>query len=69
MKNNVTLYTGGNDILADPIDVQSLLKQLPNVYRHVNISYYEHLDFIWAMDAATTCYNDIIATIKLFENQ
>jgi len=69
MKNNVTLYTGGNDILADPTDVQSLLKQLPNVYRHVNISYYEHLDFIWAMDAAATCYNDIIATIKLFENQ
>jgi hypothetical protein len=29
----------------------------------------EHLDFIWAMDAASTCYSDIIATIKLFENQ
>lgn len=68
MKNSVTLYTGGKDILADPTDVQYLLKQLPNIYQHVDISYWEHLDFIWAIDANVKCYDNIVSTIQKFES-
>ncbi|XP_071131968.1 gastric triacylglycerol lipase-like [Mytilus edulis] len=63
MKNNVSLYTGGHDILADPKDVKDLIKKLPNIYRHTDITIYEHLDFIWAIEANRQCYDDIIMTI------
>ncbi|CAC5379003.1 LIPA [Mytilus coruscus] len=68
MKNNVSLYTGGHDILADPKDVKELIKKLPNVYRHTDITTYEHLDFIWAIEANRQCYDDIIMTILSHEN-
>ncbi|XP_063445854.1 gastric triacylglycerol lipase-like [Mytilus trossulus] len=68
MKNNVSLYSGGNDIIADPTDVKLLLQQLPNIYRHINITTYEHLDFIWATGAKRQCYDDIVLTILSGEN-
>ncbi|CAC5379004.1 LIPA [Mytilus coruscus] len=68
MKNSVSLYSGGNDIIADPTDVKLLLQQLPNIYRHINITTYEHLDFIWATEAKRQCYDDIILTIVSREN-
>ena len=68
MKNNVSLYTGGHDILADPKDVKDLIKKLPNIYRHTDITIYEHLDFIWAIEANRQCYDDIIMTILSQKN-
>lgn len=59
------LFTGNNDWLADPQDVQSLTPKISNVLKGVvNIPYYEHLDFIWGIDAANKVYTVIIDEIK-----
>ncbi|XP_048776607.2 lysosomal acid lipase/cholesteryl ester hydrolase-like isoform X2 [Ostrea edulis] len=64
METPVALFTGGNDWLADPKDVETLLPNLKNIRSHKNIPEWEHLDFIWALNAPTQCYNDIINMIK-----
>ena len=60
------LYSGGNDWLADPSDVNRLVKMLPakNVLRHDVIEEWMHLDFIWGMDATKLVYYDIINSMK-----
>ena len=59
------LFTGGHDWLADPKDVAGLISKIQGVMKnHINISYYEHLDFIWGIDAATQVYKVIIEDIK-----
>ena len=59
------LFTGGQDWLADPTDVADLLPKIKDVvFYHKNITYYEHLDFIWGLDAATEVYDEIVSLIK-----
>ena len=59
------LFTGGQDWLADPTDVANLIPKIKDVvFYHRNISYYDHLDFIWGLDAATQVYSEIITQIN-----
>ncbi|CAL1528652.1 unnamed protein product [Lymnaea stagnalis] len=62
VKVPVAILRGGRDWLADPADVTWLLPQL-NVTHDVNICHYEHLDFIWAFDAAKLIYDTILEII------
>ncbi|XP_052028492.1 gastric triacylglycerol lipase isoform X3 [Apodemus sylvaticus] len=57
----IAVWNGGNDILADPQDVAMLLPKLPNLLYHKEILPYNHLDFIWAMDAPQEVYNEILS--------
>ncbi|XP_012515165.1 PREDICTED: gastric triacylglycerol lipase isoform X2 [Propithecus coquereli] len=57
----IAVWSGGNDWLADPQDVGMLLPKLPNLIYHKEISFYNHLDFIWAMDAPQEVYNEIVS--------
>lgn len=56
----IAVWNGGKDWLADPQDVDLLLPNLPNLIYHKKIPFYNHLDFIWAMDAPQEIYNEII---------
>ncbi|XP_068957763.1 gastric triacylglycerol lipase-like [Petaurus breviceps papuanus] len=58
------LWSGGNDWLTPPKDVENLLQQLPNLKYHKMIPSYNHLDFIWGMDAAQQIYNELIEIMK-----
>ncbi|XP_004440076.1 PREDICTED: gastric triacylglycerol lipase-like [Ceratotherium simum simum] len=60
----IAVWSGGNDWLADPQDVDLLLPKLPNLIYHRKIPPYNHLDFIWAMDAPQEVYNEIISMMK-----
>ncbi|CAI8032085.1 Lysosomal acid lipase/cholesteryl ester hydrolase [Geodia barretti] len=61
------LFSGGHDWLADPDDVARLVPQIKDtVFNHTNISYYEHLDFIWGLDARYKVYDPIIEMTKKF---
>lgn len=60
MKVPVVTYSGGQDILADTLDVQWLLEQLTSLQKSMNFSTWNHLDFIWGVDAPIFCYYDII---------
>ena len=65
----VALYWGGNDWLADPQDVQTLMKLLPKKMPDKYLAAWQHLDFIWGLDAAPLVYDDIIKRILTMENQ
>lgn len=62
------VWNGGNDLLADPGDVDILLTQLPNLIYHKKIPSYNHLDFIWAMDAPQEIYYEVISMMGKDEN-
>ena len=58
------LFTGGHDWLADPMDVQTLVSYINHTVIYFNsTSHYEHLDFIWGVNAATIVYDTIIELI------
>lgn len=61
------LFSGGKDWLADPTDVAGLVPILQKsgaLRGHIKISYYDHLDFIWGLDAYDKVYNHILDEAK-----
>jgi hypothetical protein len=56
----VGLFWAQNDWLADPEDVQYLRENLPNIVFDKYVPNWNHLDFVWAFDAAKVIYQDII---------
>lgn len=66
----VALYWGGQDWLADPRDVKRLITRLPQnkVMYNKEIKPWQHLDFIWGLDAAKLVYCDVAKHIKKTEN-
>ncbi|MEJ1276465.1 hypothetical protein NN561_007370 [Cricetulus griseus] len=57
----IAVWNGGHDILADPRDVSMLLPKLQNLIYHKEVLPYNHLDFIWAMNAPQEVYNEIVS--------
>ncbi|XP_069124287.1 lysosomal acid lipase/cholesteryl ester hydrolase-like [Argopecten irradians] len=57
------VYSGSRDWLSDPADVQTLLPKITNLVASKVMDEWEHMDFIWAMDAPQQAYNDIIRRI------
>ncbi|XP_030741797.1 gastric triacylglycerol lipase isoform X2 [Echinops telfairi] len=63
MRVPIAVWSGGNDWLADPHDVDLLLPRLSNVIYSKKIAPYNHLNFIWAVNAAQEIYNEIVSVI------
>lgn len=60
----IALFSGTNDWLAVPRDIQKLLPQLQHVIKNQVIDQWEHLDFVWGLNAPSKCYDDVIDVIK-----
>ncbi|RMZ96707.1 lysosomal acid lipase cholesteryl ester hydrolase-like [Brachionus plicatilis] len=58
------LYWAKNDWLADPVDLEYIRKNLPNIVDDYEIMDWDHLDFVWAVNAKEHLYNRIIDLIK-----
>nr|CDS18717.1 lysosomal acid lipase:cholesteryl ester [Echinococcus granulosus] len=60
----VTVYWSGQDWLAPPRDISRILTELSRgrdaQMRDVYLPDYNHLDFVWGVDAASHIYRDII---------
>ena len=59
------LVTGEKDYLADPTDELWLLQQIKKtVIKFMYLDNYNHLDFLWSMDAPTRIYYPVIEIMK-----
>ena len=66
VKTPVAIYYGGKDWLADVQDVRNTI--LPHLQNRLAVKYFEawnHLDFVWGIEANKYIYNDIL---KLMAN-
>ncbi|XP_006277519.2 lysosomal acid lipase/cholesteryl ester hydrolase [Alligator mississippiensis] len=66
LKMPVAVWSGGHDVIADPKDIAMLLPQFTNLIFHEHFPDWEHLDFIWGLDAAMRMYAKIIDLIKKY---
>uniref|UniRef100_A0A673CFT6 Lipase n=2 Tax=Sphaeramia orbicularis TaxID=375764 RepID=A0A673CFT6_9TELE len=64
MKVPTALFSGGHDTLADPKDISVLLPQVSNLVFHQHIKSWDHLDFIWGLDAPQQMFPSILQLLK-----
>ena len=64
----VALFSGSHDYLADPIDVDTLVQQLPPetiVFQDIQDDF-AHLDFTWAPSCKDRIYNKIVDLLSQY---
>eukprot|EP01113_Clastostelium_recurvatum_P019154 TRINITY_DN2260_c0_g1_i2.p1 TRINITY_DN2260_c0_g1~~TRINITY_DN2260_c0_g1_i2.p1 ORF type:complete len:416 (+),score=92.39 TRINITY_DN2260_c0_g1_i2:32-1279(+) len=64
----VALFSGGQDDLADPTDVQTLKGTLRSVVFSKEVPEYDHMDFVWGTDANVRIYDDVLTLLKKYAN-
>lgn len=69
IENKIVIFYGDNDWLADPKDVRWLSKQLPNVVEKFVVADYNHLDFVWGLNAREEIYDKIVSMVKESEEE
>ncbi|XP_020807224.1 lipase 3 isoform X1 [Drosophila serrata] len=70
VKAKVALYYGQNDWLSPPEDVDMLNSRLPKVVTKylVDDKDFNHLDFIWGIDARTLLWDRMLENMRVNEN-
>ncbi|CAL8090628.1 unnamed protein product [Calicophoron daubneyi] len=63
----VAMYSGGHDWLAVTQDVEHLISRIKGtVISHVHLPHYNHLDFVWGMDAGYKIYPHILQILLAY---
>ncbi len=58
------LFTGGNDALCAPKDIDVLFKALPAHAKTVEVKDYNHLDYMWAADVNKNINDEVMDFLK-----
>ncbi|CAF4559619.1 unnamed protein product, partial [Rotaria magnacalcarata] len=66
MKVPTAIFSGGEDWLADPDDVSFILDNIQSLVYQKFIPDYNHVDFIWAMDANQFVYADLLNVMEKY---
>uniref|UniRef100_A0A8D2J3E3 Partial AB-hydrolase lipase domain-containing protein n=1 Tax=Varanus komodoensis TaxID=61221 RepID=A0A8D2J3E3_VARKO len=66
IKTPVAIWAGGKDLIVQPKDVAMLRARIKNLIYTDYIPEWEHVDFIWGLDAAKRMYNHMIAIMKKY---
>merc|ERR1711892_309914 len=71
VESPVAIYYGDNDLLADISDVDKTISELPFIVSSPDIMIHEvdypnwnHVDFVWGMDAKTFVYQDLMNNMQ-----
>ncbi|XP_036121833.1 gastric triacylglycerol lipase-like [Molossus molossus] len=64
----IAVWEGGNNWVADPHDVDRLLSKFPKLIYHKRIPSYNHMDFVWGLNAPQEVYNKIVSMIEKDKN-
>ncbi|CEO95340.1 Lipase [Plasmodiophora brassicae] len=66
IKVPMAFFTGGNDALSDPVDVRATMSALDpaKIVFSTGIPYYDHIDFIWGLDAADLVYKPVVDLLR-----
>lgn len=69
IRSPVVLHYASNDWLAEPVDVEKLAKNLPNLVGKYLVSdpKFNHLDFVFAIDVKALLYDRIFHILRLFD--
>ncbi|XP_062987694.1 lysosomal acid lipase/cholesteryl ester hydrolase-like [Elgaria multicarinata webbii] len=61
------VWSGGNDIMEDEKDIQLLLPRISCLAFYKNIPDWQHLDFIFGLDAPKRLYPDVLNLMKKYK--
>ncbi|XP_004369964.1 lipase member K [Trichechus manatus latirostris] len=64
MEVPTAVWNGGQDLVADPKDVQNLLPKISNLIYYKWIPHYNHVDFYLGKDAPKEIYQDLISLME-----
>ena len=67
MPTPTLLFVGKNDVLGDPADVEALKPQISNLLHYEEIPGWNHLDFLYGLDASKLLYAKIVSIMKGIE--
>ncbi|XP_043845961.1 lipase member N-like [Dromiciops gliroides] len=64
MKVPTAIWAGGKDLLVDPLDVAMLLPKIKNLRFYEMLPDWNHIDFIWSLDASERVYSKILSLMR-----
>ena len=64
MTTPTAFFFGGRDTLSNATDVERLMPEIPHLKFHENIQRWNHVDFVFGIDAAKTMYYNIANIMK-----
>lgn len=64
MEVPTAVWSGGQDHVADPKDVENLLPQISRLIYYKYIPHYNHVDFYLGQDAPQEIYQDLIRLME-----